>query len=353
MALAPTHPVALVLRALGMGDLLTAVPALRALRAGMPGHRIVLAAPAQLAPLVELTGAVDEVLPAAALAPLDWASPPPDVAVNLHGSGPQSSRLLQALRPRRLVAYANAAAGTPGPSWREDEREAARWHRLVVEGLGLPADPGGAERLELHVPAGPSPRPGAAVVHPGAGYGSRRWPAERFAAVVAGLRSRGLDVVVTGSGEERTLADGVARDGGLAADSVLAGDLDLSSLAALVAAAAVVVSGDTGIAHLATAYGTPSVVLFGPALPAVWGPPPGRDQHAVLWRGSGRGDLFAATPSPALLALRVPEVLAAADRVLEGAGCRRGIDAAQLRRHCRGDEADPGGQLALQAGRLR
>ncbi|MEV5769535.1 glycosyltransferase family 9 protein, partial [Micromonospora sp. NPDC052213] len=47
----------LVLRALGVGDLVTAVPALRGLRAGLPGRELVLAAPDWLAPLAELTGA--------------------------------------------------------------------------------------------------------------------------------------------------------------------------------------------------------------------------------------------------------------------------------------------------------
>ncbi|NEA79391.1 glycosyltransferase family 9 protein, partial [Actinospica acidiphila] len=54
-----TSPRVLVLRALGLGDLLAGVPALRALRRGFPGHEIVLAAPAGLAPVAEATGAVD------------------------------------------------------------------------------------------------------------------------------------------------------------------------------------------------------------------------------------------------------------------------------------------------------
>jgi ADP-heptose:LPS heptosyltransferase len=58
----PARPALVVLRALGLGDLLTAVPALRALAAAFPEHRRVLATPAALAPLAALTGAVDEVV---------------------------------------------------------------------------------------------------------------------------------------------------------------------------------------------------------------------------------------------------------------------------------------------------
>ena len=110
-------------------------------------------------------------------------------------------------------------------------------------------------------------------MHPGAGFGAKRWPVDRFAAVAAALDGPDAPVLITGSAGERDLAEAVARAAGLPVDRVLAGHTDLGALCDLVARAGLVVSGDTGIAHLASAYGTPSVVLFGPVDPAQWGPP--------------------------------------------------------------------------------
>ncbi|CAA9332638.1 MAG: ADP-heptose--lipooligosaccharide heptosyltransferase II, partial [uncultured Frankineae bacterium] len=89
-----------VLRALGLGDLLTAVPALRALRRARPDAEIVLAMPAGLADLARLSGAVDEVVDTAALAPLERSLHAADLAVNLHGRGPQSTALLRETAPQ-------------------------------------------------------------------------------------------------------------------------------------------------------------------------------------------------------------------------------------------------------------
>ncbi|HEY6748561.1 MAG TPA: glycosyltransferase family 9 protein [Mycobacteriales bacterium] len=286
----------LVLRALGLGDFLTGIPALRGLRRARPGQRLVLAAPAALAPLAALTGAVDAVLDQPGLdRPLDrrvWTDRPA-LAVNLHGRGPRSTALLRATAPDELWAFG------AGPQWIEGEHEVDRWCRLL-RSHGVAADPGD---LALARPAVAGPAPGAVVVHPGAASGSRRWPVRRFAAVAAALRAEGHRVVVTGGPSERDLVAAVG------AEAVAT---DLTELAALVADAALVICGDTGVAHLATAYGTPSVLLFGPTPPAEWGPRSG--PHTVLWKGRGRGDPHGADPDPALLALTVPEVLTAARR---------------------------------------
>jgi hypothetical protein len=272
---------------------------------------VVLAAPAVLTPLVTLTGAVDRMLPATGLAPLTWSErydDPPAVAVNLHGRGPQSHEVLRALAPGRLVAF--GTGDHAGPTWFAEEHETRRWCRLVEESLGLATDP---QDLLLPPPATAAPAPGAVVVHPGAAYPSRRWPPARFAEVARGLAGDGHRVVVTGGPGEVALAEEVAALAGLGADAVLAGRTDLAALAAQVASAALVVCGDTGVAHLATSFGTPSVLLFGPVSPRLWGPVTD-GPHTVLWHGVDRpaGDPWGDDVDPALLAATVPEVLAAA-----------------------------------------
>ncbi|GAA0952320.1 glycosyltransferase family 9 protein [Actinocorallia libanotica] len=300
----------LILRALGLGDFLTGVPAYRALAAAHPGREIVLAAPGALAPLAALPGAIDRILPTGELQPIPWQGPPPRLAVDLHGNGPASHRLIAGTGARGQWMYGSPAApDVAGPWWREEEHETARWCRLLRWHC-LPADP---SDLLLAPPAVPSPAPGATVVHPGAAHAARRWPPERFAAVIGALEDAGHRVVVTGGAGERALAERVARLAGLPRSRVLAGRLDLSMLAALVAGARLVVSGDTGVAHLAFAYARPSVTLYGPVSPRLWGPP-ARERHQVIWHGrDGRpGDAHGRRPDARLLAIGVPEVVEAA-----------------------------------------
>lgn len=318
----------LVLRALGVGDLATAVPALRGLRAAFPDHQLVLAAPGWLEPLVRLVGGVDRVVPTNGLDRFDRPGTRPYWAVNLHGRGPRSHRLLQVVEPVLLRAFECPAAGhTDGPPWVDDEHEVRRWCRLL-DWYGVPCDPAD---LGLRLP---DPHPlgaGITVVHPGGKDARRRWAPDRFAVIARELTRLGHRVLVTGSADERDLVRQVVESAGLPPTAALAGHLDVTELAALVGYGRLVVSADTGVAHLATGYGTPSVVIFGPVRPDHWGPPADRPWHRALWAeefaGAHRPVARAAPIHPALAAVGVDQVLDAVDDV-ERAGRSRGAVAA-------------------------
>ena len=300
------------LRPLGLGDFLTGVPAYRALADAFPDHERILAAPESLAPLAELEGSFHRVVATMPLVPLLPELQGTDLAVDLHGRGPESHRLLLAASPRRIIAFRNEEIDESAdmPDWREDEHEVDRWCRLLAEN-GIPVD---ETDLRLDAPQPGSPiSGGATVIHPGAASGARRWPFERFAAVARAELERGRRVIVTGSAAEVPVAVEVVRRSGLPASALHAGRTDLLELARLVASAARVVCGDTGVAHLATAFAVPSVVLFGPVSPALWGPPE-NGRHLVLWAGEV-GDPHASEPHPGLLAIQVEDVLAAIENL--------------------------------------
>lgn len=307
-------PSLLVLRALGLGDFLTGVPAYRAIADAFPTHRRTLAAPAALHALVPLLGAVfSDVCDAAPLGALPARSRGVDVAIDLHGRGPQSHRALLALGPQRLLAFANDAADLPagGAAWIEGEHEVYRWCRMLRY-YNIAADP---SDLQLAVPsvAVPAGLRQATIVHPGAASEARRWPIERWAAVARACMERGERVVVTGAPDETSLTSEIARRANLDPANDVAGRTSLIELAALIAAAERVLCGDTGVAHLASAYAVPSVLLFGPTSPAEWGPPQ-RPFHRVIWAGDS-GDPHAPTIDRGLLAIEPIDVLNEIERL--------------------------------------
>jgi ADP-heptose:LPS heptosyltransferase len=303
-----------VSRALGLGDLCTAVPALRGLRRAFPHHELVLAAPGWQDPIARQAG-VDRVVDTSGLVPHDRGLAGADVAVNLHGKGPESTRHLLDLDPAHLIAVRHECieATWDGPSWGwlAGRHEVERWCALLAH-HGIDADP-----TDLHVDRPVDARfAGAVVVHPGAASPGRRWPAERFGAIVRHLAGRGERVVLTGSTDEVALCRSVlrhaARPGHQVNATSLAGTTDLNELWALVAGARMVVANDTGVAHLATACRTPSVVLFGPTSPHQWGPPRA-GPHRALWKGH-TGDPHATELDAGLAAITVDDVLDAIDR---------------------------------------
>ncbi|MBO0864266.1 MAG: glycosyltransferase family 9 protein [Mycobacterium sp.] len=284
---------------------------MRGLRRAYPSARIVLATPKPLDPLARFCGAVDKVLPTAGLGDLRWPGPPPDVAVNLHGRGPESIADLLATKPKTLISHRNPKyPAVSGPPWRDELHEVDRWCALLGA-AGIVCNPGD---LALDRPPGYPRRDDVVVIHPGAAAPSRRWPADRFAVVAAALADAGHRVVVTGSVAEKSLAETVAAQAGLDQSAVLAGELDVLGMVALISDSRLLVCGDTGVGHIATATGTPSVLLFGPVPPSRWGPR-GAGRHIAVWAGDC-GDPHGDRPHRGLLLITVSRVLEATRQIL-------------------------------------
>ncbi len=298
-----------MLRALGLGDFLTGIPAYRAISRAFPGHHITLAAPIELAPLAELVGGIDEVVDTAPLAPLARSLTGAGVGIDLHGCGPKSHRVVLDAHPQRFIGFAHpdVPESLDCAVWRSDEHEVARWCRLLTA-AGIACDP---EDLDLAVPAIAVPESlvGATLLHPGAASESRRWPIDGWVAVAQAERQAGRRVILTGGVSERDRVAAIAARASIPDADVYGGRTTLPELAAIVASAGRVVCGDTGVAHLATAYRRPSVVLFGPTPPATWGPPE-RPYHRVLWHGT-TGDPHGAAIDPGLHAIAPDRVIAA------------------------------------------
>ncbi len=151
------------------------------------------------------------------------------------------------------------------------------------------------------------------AVHPGTGAASKLWPAEKWAALGRRLKSRGAAVLVTGSAGESALAEGIAA--AIPGAVSLAGRTTIGVLGSVFARCDLVVGVDSGPLHLAVAVGTPSVHLFGPTDPAVYGPWGDSRLHRVVTAGvqgspCGRLDVLpAGGNSPACMrAIAVDEV---------------------------------------------
>ncbi len=146
----------------------------------------------------------------------------------------------------------------------------------------LPVADADRARVRALLPSGGAGR-SLVVMHPGTGesynrVALKRWEIERFAAVADALAERhGAVVAFTGHGEaERALVAQATRR--LRHPALDACDrLGVGELAALVAEATVVLTGDTSVMHLAGAVGTPVVALLGPTPPALYGPRGPRD----------------------------------------------------------------------------
>jgi heptosyltransferase-1 len=151
-----------------------------------------------------------------------------------------------------------------------------------------------------------------AMINPGAGWGAKQWPAERYGEVARVLASDGMIPLINfGPGEEELANQVVAASGSKA----VAISCSLGELIALTRRARLFIGGDTGPLHLAAALQVPVVAIFGPTDPARNGPY--GTKSIVLRDPASRTSLsHTSAPDPGLLRITADAVIAAARTLL-------------------------------------
>jgi len=158
----------------------------------------------------------------------------------------------------------------------------------------------------------PAGHPPAVLLNPGAGWGAKRWPTDRYAAVAAALAGRGLRILLNVGPGEEPLAEAIREQSG---GTALPVHCSVAQLIALTRRAAVVIAGDTGPLHLACALGRPVVGIYGPTDPARNGPF-GTRARVLRSPDSRRDHSRRAEPEAGLLTIPPEAVLQAADELL-------------------------------------
>lgn len=337
-------PRILICKLTAIGDVIHAMPVACALRDAFPQAHLAWLAEGRAGDLLRGHAALDELV----IAPRRWCRSPRevwklrrelrrrrfDVTIDLQGLT-KSALAARLSGARRRIGFAGEM-GREVSQWLNNELVRVRSEHVVDRYLELLAPLGlAAENVRFDVPRHRADvetvsrwlaewplSPRFALVNPGAGWPSKRWPPERYAAVARHLGiSHGVrSVVVWAGAEEHGWAETiVAQSPGHA---VLATETTLAQLAELARRAALFVGSDTGPLHLAAAVGTPCVGLYGP-MPAERNGPYG-PQHLAIQKARLGGSSRAkrAADNATMLAIEVSHVTAACDEIL-GRGAAR------------------------------
>lgn len=154
-----------------------------------------------------------------------------------------------------------------------------------------------------------------ALINPGAGWGAKQWPAERYGEVARALSQSGTSSLVNFGPGEEDLARQVQQSSGGVAQPI---SCSISELIALTRRAKLFIGGDTGPLHLAAALQVPVVAIFGPTDPARNGP---YGTSGIVLRGPASKTSLSHTSArdPGLLSITAGQVISAAEQLLKGA----------------------------------
>lgn len=300
----PPRKVAIV-RASRVGDFICATPAFRSLRPAMPGAEITLIGLPMVRDLVDRSPHLDRFVEFPGFPGMAEQFFEPhaaveffrrmqaerfDLAIQMHGSGANSNPFTLLLGASYTAGFIRPGgepgsldAALPLPGGHEIDRNLALAEFVGAPGRGrlpdfplLPDDRArGAALLDSYT----RPRIG---IHAGAREEIKRWSLNRFEAMARAVRERhGGTVVLLGDETERAGSASMALE--LSGCLDLTGQTALGELGGVIERLDVLITNDSGPAHIAYALGTASVTIFGGTDPAVWGPRH-RDWHQVVSR---------------------------------------------------------------------
>lgn len=295
----PTVSRVLVVKLRSIGDTVLCTPSLIALKRFLPNTEIDILLEDWVAPVLDGFDAVDNVISVGKgtaerlrVARLIRRQKY-DVAFNLHG-GTTATMFVRASGARHRVGYSSYLysflydhlLSSASEYWGREKTHSAEQQLALLGFVGVPINDRPKSRLVVSAdaiqsmegkfsvqPQGESAqiRPGEfALLHPGTAFFTKRWPTENFARTAEFLAGKGLQTVAVGSKGEVKVLDDLKRESTVPVKTF--GDLTLPEITALASKAKIFIGNDSGIAHIAAAVGTPSVVVFGPSNRDHWRP---------------------------------------------------------------------------------
>lgn len=335
----------LVVRLRSIGDTVLATPSLIALKRFLPDAQIDILLEDWVAPILEGFDAVDNILTVSsknknarlAIA-LKIRRNKYDVAFNLHG-GTTATFFVRASGAKHRVGFVNFQynflynhlLSSSSDFWAKEFTHSAEQQLALLGFVGVPVADEPKSRLivsekeskamDLFLRAYGIDEKKIALIHPAAAFETKRWSAENFAKVIDYLDARGIfSVAVAAPNEENVIKELSEKTKTLFHGFI---DLTLPEIKALAARAKIFIGNDSGIAHIAAAVNTPTVVIFGASNFNHWRPWTDAPNEIVCSKeicNHDLGEIVKGSENPTCITcVKVEAVCAAIERVLAGA----------------------------------
>ncbi|MEP6568385.1 MAG: putative lipopolysaccharide heptosyltransferase III [Acidobacteriota bacterium] len=284
----------LVIRLRSIGDTVLTTPSLLALKRFLPHASVDILLEDWVAPVLAGFPSVNNVITlerkstsARARVARQLRANNYDVVYNLHG-GTTSTLLTRASGAKHRVGYEtyqyarlhNHLSPSSSLLWGRDKTHSVEQQLALLGWTGVPVSdrpptqlavtPEAAAKIAARLKAAGLDEAPLAVIHPAAAFATKQWAAAKFGLVAEDVRSRGLAVIAITTPSEKSIVDEMSKNAGTPVAAFT--DLSLPEVTALLVRARLFIGNDSGIAHIAAAVETPSVVIFGSSNTAHWRP---------------------------------------------------------------------------------